>query len=85
MVLARSTEFEVVTARVATQGGEGAVHVDAKAYGEHAFGLFDHHSAVEGRLQLFGEHFPAADGPLLEQADRGDVHECLRGLQAFRW
>ena len=45
-------EAEVVVAGVGPQPGEGLGQVDAGAFGDHAFGLLDHHAAGQGGGQL---------------------------------
>jgi hypothetical protein len=46
-------EPAVVIASMAAQLAERLVHVDAHAFGQHALGLLDDDSAVEGVAELF--------------------------------
>ena len=52
-----------MVAGVDPQGSECAVHVQAEAFSEFAFGLFDDDPAVQGRLQLLTD---AANGLALD-------------------
>ena len=45
----------IVAPGVLTQYGEGCGHRQAALPGEHALGLFDDHSTVQGSLQLRGD------------------------------
>ena len=65
---------------MAAQRGEGFVHADAVALGEHAFRLFDEHTAVERLLELLGQQRAAMGQPLLKDADGRDVGKRLRQL-----
>src|SRR6476469_1811432 len=77
-VLGEGGEFDVVGACVAAEGGEGLFWGGVgSARGEHAFCLFDDDAGVEGGLELFGEFLGVFDAALLEDADGGDVGECL--------
>ena len=49
-----------------------------------ALGLLDDDPAVQRALQLLGEDLAAADGPLLQQPDRGDVGQRLHDLHVAR-
>jgi hypothetical protein len=58
---------------VCAEQGECLCEVDLAAFGEYAFGLFDDDAAVEGGLQLLGEHLLSAEGAFLQDADGGYV------------
>jgi hypothetical protein len=56
-----------VVAGVVPEGSEGGIHVQAQAFSEFAFGLFDDDPAVEGGLQLLADDFGAAQGASWEK------------------
>ena len=56
---------------------ERGVDAHPVALRDHALGLLDDDPAVQRRLELLGERLGAADRPLLDQADRGDVGKGL--------
>ena len=70
----------VGTPGVAADDRERLVDADSAGLRHRAFGLFDDDPAVQRAVELFGEDFAAADGPLLQQPDRGDVGERLADL-----
>src|SRR5690242_2844097 len=70
-------ELHVVAAGVVAQLVERGGQLQAAVLGQDAFGLLDDDAAVEGELKLLVEQFPAVDGPLLQDADRRHVRECL--------
>ena len=45
---------------------------------EDTFRLFDDDPAVECALKMLGQHGAALGGTLLQDADGGDVRQCLR-------
>jgi hypothetical protein len=51
------------------QLAERLVHVDAHAFGEHAFGLLDDDSAGEGVAELFVDDLGLDRGAVLEHGD----------------
>ena len=69
---------------VGPEGGERLAHREAGVLGEDALRLLDHDPAVEGGLQLVGEQACVLGGTLLDQSDRGDVGEGLRGVEVGR-
>jgi hypothetical protein len=71
----------VSVAGVSAQQCEGLVHVQAEALGDPAFGLLDDDLAVECGLELLGEGLGVAHVPFLQQADGGDVGQCLPDAQ----
>jgi hypothetical protein len=54
--------------------------VDAEAFGEHAFGLFDDDAAVEGVVELVVEALGLVGGAVLQDGDGGDVGHGLGGV-----
>src|SRR5688500_8800331 len=68
-------EALVVAPGVAADDRERLVDADSAGLRDRALGLFDDDPAVQGALELFGEDLAAADGPFLQQPDRGDVGE----------
>src|SRR4029077_20054997 len=68
-------EAAVVVAGVGPQPGEGLGQVDVGAFGDHAFGLLDHHAAVQGAGQLLVQAVRLDTGPMLDDAEGGQVGE----------
>jgi hypothetical protein len=75
-LLGHFSQVQVAIARVAAQPVEGGLHGQAVVVGEHALGLFDDDSAVQGGLELFGDDFASADGLLLQDSDGGHVGQA---------
>jgi membrane protein len=73
-------ELLLAAPAVPAQQVEGGVDVDAVELGDDALGLLDHDAAVQGALQLGGQHLPPADRLLLQQPDGGDVGEGLEDV-----
>src|SRR5581483_6329416 len=62
-------EQSVVVAGVGAHQRECLGEADVLAFGEDAFGLFDQHAAIEGDLELFGDHLAVSQGADLQEAD----------------
>ena len=70
-------EAAVVVSGVGSQVGECFVHVDVPAFGDHAFGLFDHDSASEGALQLVLTDRCLVGRLIVDESNAREVGECL--------
>lgn len=62
---------------VVTQHGECPGHVEAEALGQLPGGLLDDDGAVQRCLKLFGQCLAAAQVPLVQQADGGEIGQRL--------
>src|SRR5205823_2470121 len=76
---------KVVAAGMATQPGEGLLHVKVGALGQNPLGLLDDDAGVESFAELVVQHFGLERGAVLQNSDGADVGEGLGGGDvAFR-
>src|SRR5436190_1725913 len=68
-------EAQVVVAGVGPQPGEGLGQIDAGAFGDHAFGLLDHHPAGQGAGELLVQALGLGAGAMLHDGQGGKVSE----------
>lgn len=72
-------EAQIVAPSVMAKSVERLVGADSRALGDDALGLFDHDSTVECFVELLVYDAGFEPDAMLQDRDRGDVGECLRG------
>ena len=74
---------ELKVAVAGAQHGESVLDGQVEALIEHALGLLDDDPAVEGVLQLLGDHLLTAERALVQDADGGRVRQRLTELSGL--
>ena len=72
-------EPEVVAPCVLTEPLERLVGIDARSFGDHTFGFLDHDATVERFVELLVHEVSLEPNPVLQDRDRGDIGQGLRG------
>jgi hypothetical protein len=73
-------ESKVVVTGMHSQPCERLLHVQVLALRNHSFSLFNDDAAIERTVEQFVDDIGLADCSVLENADGGDIGECLGGL-----
>jgi hypothetical protein len=59
-------QAQVAASAIAAEPVERGIHAQPVVLGEYPLGLFDHHPAGQGGLELFVDDLAAVNGPLLQ-------------------